>query len=253
MDTIKKRDLGSGIRNVANLFKRKEKPVSEQPNALIGENSLQGDVDQQNVALDSGAIAIEPGSGPEEKIPEASRIDVTPAIVPETSVEETREKEESSIAATTDLAMVEATLPAKVDGDKESLEQDKSRPRKSNVMLLTTPRVKEKVEKKEKDIPAKHRETREEKKRIVATETRGTEKATKATLDASTLAEIKVKMRKMLAVATRVRIDMLKDYLELENGQFLQFLVDEASEFGYKIDGDYIVLDTVVVSKFTVT
>jgi hypothetical protein len=48
------------------------------------------------------------------------------------------------------------------------------------------------------------------------------------------------KIQKLLSVSTRVRIDMLRDYLQMDKVDFTGHLVDWAVEYGFKIDGDYI-------------
>lgn len=254
MDTTKKRDIGSGIRNVGKLFKRKEKQSAEQDNAVIKEKSPQIVEDQRNDELDSETNIIEPETASEEEVQEPSEMDTTSAITLEMPVEENKEKEEVVIPAKTiDHSNDAIPLPQalKIGVSKESPDQNKSRPKKSDGTLFTGIRTKGKVDKKEQEVSSKYQEAKEEKKRIVTENQRVVEKATKPTLETSKIAEIKVKMRKILAVSTRVRIDMLKEYLQVDGGQFIQYLIDWANEFGYKIDGDYIVLDTMVVGKFT--
>ncbi len=48
------------------------------------------------------------------------------------------------------------------------------------------------------------------------------------------------KLRKMLAVSARIRQDQMRDTLGLDAKQFNEKIWDWASEFGFKIDGDYI-------------
>jgi WD40 repeat protein len=58
------------------------------------------------------------------------------------------------------------------------------------------------------------------------------------------------KIQRLLSVSTRVRIDMLRDYLQMDKVDFTGQLVDWAVEYGFTIDGDYINIEGGNVNGF---
>ncbi len=52
---------------------------------------------------------------------------------------------------------------------------------------------------------------------------------------------VRATLKKLLTVSKRVRIDMLREYVEMDNDQFLEKLVEWAAEYNFTIDGDFII------------
>jgi len=61
-------------------------------------------------------------------------------------------------------------------------------------------------------------------------------------------------LKKVLSVSTRIRIDMLRDdFLKMERADFADRLLEWAIEFGFKIDGEYIIIEGKNVDNFIST
>ncbi len=60
----------------------------------------------------------------------------------------------------------------------------------------------------------------------------------------------KDKLRKMLAVSTRIKMDMIQRALGLDADTFSNKIFEWAAEFKFKIDGDYVVMEGGDVSGF---
>ncbi|HME55028.1 MAG TPA: hypothetical protein VKM55_22675 [Candidatus Lokiarchaeia archaeon] len=261
----------------------------EQEDERVEEETQEMEENADEVELESDASAIEPEVEPEveaeetaasEAVPEATNtvpflepkkpVTVTPAGITKTPataaptsmvkpavsstspslVKSSSTPVTTATASTSKAPLFSSTLksnelqPQKPQKEIAVQEPVKSRSKKGD----TSTRGKLKGDKKEQDVKSK----RQEEPSIKVVEEKLPAGQAKLGLDSTRLVEIKSKMRTILAVSTRIRIDMLREYLQLNNDVFIQLLVNFASEFNYKIDGDYIVLDTVVVNKFTV-
>ncbi len=62
--------------------------------------------------------------------------------------------------------------------------------------------------------------------------------------------EIINKIRQIMSVSDKFRLDMLRDILKMEFSDFNARLLDWAVEFGFKIDGDYIIFGSAGVEDF---
>ncbi len=60
----------------------------------------------------------------------------------------------------------------------------------------------------------------------------------------------KEKLVKAFKVSTRIKIEMLRTYVRMEESEFTDKLFDWAEEFGFKIDGDSIAIENADVSGF---
>jgi histone H3/H4 len=58
------------------------------------------------------------------------------------------------------------------------------------------------------------------------------------------------RLKKILKVSSRIKLDMLRSYLRMEEEPFIEHLVDWATEFGFRIDGDYVDIGKSDVDKF---
>nr|MDO8114989.1 hypothetical protein [Candidatus Sigynarchaeota archaeon] len=58
------------------------------------------------------------------------------------------------------------------------------------------------------------------------------------------------KLKKLLKVSKRVRIDLVREYVKMDEERFIEKLVEWAAEFEFKIDGDYIITDGSNVDEF---
>ncbi len=58
------------------------------------------------------------------------------------------------------------------------------------------------------------------------------------------------KIKKMLKVSTRIRLDMMKETLRMDVDTFNDNIFDWAEKFGFTIDGDYVVINKDSVSDF---
>lgn len=58
------------------------------------------------------------------------------------------------------------------------------------------------------------------------------------------------KVKKLMSVSTRMRIDMFRDFLELDPKEFNEKIIDWAGQFGFTIDGDYINIRQERISDF---
>lgn len=58
------------------------------------------------------------------------------------------------------------------------------------------------------------------------------------------------KIRKMIAVSTKIKLDMMRQLLGFDEATFNNKIFDWAIEFGFKIDGDFIVIEGGDVSSF---
>ena len=58
------------------------------------------------------------------------------------------------------------------------------------------------------------------------------------------------KIKKMLKVSTRIRLDMMKETLRMDEYTFNDIIFDWAEKFGFTIDGDYVVINKDSVSDF---
>ena len=300
-DAVKKRDIGSSIKNVGKLFKRREAQpeinAPEQANERTEEEPQDMEVNLEAVEPESGASAVEPELEPvseaeepapidhastsnpavpvkEVKIPAktataspiksqetpgAAKNQVTTASTVKTSVATSLpdQVKSSSTPATLDIATSTKSPPfsstwkseekpaRKAENENGVQDAAKSRSKKGDASARDSTRVKGKSEKKDREekMPEPKLNRFEEKIPPVYS---------KLGIDYKRLAEIKEKMRTILAVSTRIRIDMLREYIGVENGQFVPLLVNFAKEFSYKIDGDFIVPETVLVNKYTV-
>nr|MDO8109291.1 hypothetical protein [Candidatus Sigynarchaeota archaeon] len=62
--------------------------------------------------------------------------------------------------------------------------------------------------------------------------------------------ELTSKIKQILAISKRVNIEMVRDMLGIGKETFNRKLIDWAKQFGFKIDGEYIVLDNADVNGF---
>ena len=51
------------------------------------------------------------------------------------------------------------------------------------------------------------------------------------------------RIKKMLDVSSKIKIDIMRDVLELEENLFNKKLFDWAAQFGFTIDGDYLIIN----------
>lgn len=58
------------------------------------------------------------------------------------------------------------------------------------------------------------------------------------------------KLNKMMQVSSRLRLDMMRKSLEMDEKTFLDKIYDWAAEFGFTIDGDYLIINKNTVSDF---
>lgn len=58
------------------------------------------------------------------------------------------------------------------------------------------------------------------------------------------------KVKKMMSVSTRIRIDMFRDFLKLAPMEFNEKIIDWADQFGFVIDGDYLNIHQEKISDF---
>ena len=58
------------------------------------------------------------------------------------------------------------------------------------------------------------------------------------------------KITKMMRVSSRIRLDVMREGLNLDSKAFNTKLFDWANEFGFKIDGDYIVVEDADIEGF---
>ncbi len=77
-------------------------------------------------------------------------------------------------------------------------------------------------------------------------EVRGQTKEAQKQLEAGAIEKI----RKMLAVSTRIRMDMMQRVLGLDADTFSNKIFDWAAEFKFKIDGDFVVIEGGDVTGF---
>jgi len=60
----------------------------------------------------------------------------------------------------------------------------------------------------------------------------------------------KGKIKKMLQVSKKIKIEMMRDGLKMEQEEFQEIIDKWASEFGFKIEGDYIIINNDTVLEF---
>jgi hypothetical protein len=58
------------------------------------------------------------------------------------------------------------------------------------------------------------------------------------------------KLKDMMEVSTRIRLDMMCRILKLKQEDFDENIFKWAKKFGFKVDGDYIVIENADVSGF---
>jgi len=58
------------------------------------------------------------------------------------------------------------------------------------------------------------------------------------------------KIKTMLEVSTRISLDRMQDVLELEKKTFNKRIFDLAKQYGFTIDGDYLIVNKETVSDF---
>jgi hypothetical protein len=58
------------------------------------------------------------------------------------------------------------------------------------------------------------------------------------------------RVQKLLRVASRIRLDMMRDVVRLDPATFSEKIVDWAAEFGFEIDGDYVDVESGDVDRF---
>ncbi len=66
----------------------------------------------------------------------------------------------------------------------------------------------------------------------------------------STSNELISRLRKILSVSSKIRIDMLRNAMGLNKQTFDRLIFDWAYSFGFKIDGDYVIVDNADVNGF---
>ncbi|GAH40921.1 unnamed protein product, partial [marine sediment metagenome] len=62
--------------------------------------------------------------------------------------------------------------------------------------------------------------------------------------------ERREKIERIMQVSSRIRLDTMRDILNLEPHVFNERLIDWAEEFGFEIDGDYLNINKDKVSDF---
>jgi tetratricopeptide (TPR) repeat protein len=62
--------------------------------------------------------------------------------------------------------------------------------------------------------------------------------------------KISSNIKKIMKVSTKIRLDIMRDVLKMEFSEFNEKLLDWAVEFGFKIDGDYIIIENSDVEGF---
>ncbi len=62
--------------------------------------------------------------------------------------------------------------------------------------------------------------------------------------------ERREKIERIMQVSSRIRLDTMRDVLNLEPKIFHERLIDWAEEFGFEIDGDYLNVNKDRVSDF---
>ena len=58
------------------------------------------------------------------------------------------------------------------------------------------------------------------------------------------------KIKTMLEVSTRISLDRMQDVLEMEKKTFNKRIFDLAKQYGFTIDGDYLIVNKETVSDF---
>ncbi len=58
------------------------------------------------------------------------------------------------------------------------------------------------------------------------------------------------RIRKMMSVSTKINLGMMRDALDMDAGDFNKKIFDWAAEFGFTIDGDYLVTKKETVENF---
>lgn len=58
------------------------------------------------------------------------------------------------------------------------------------------------------------------------------------------------KIKKVLKVSTRFRLDMMKDILEINETTFNEKIIYWAKKYGFEIDGDFLIIKKKTISKF---
>ena len=58
------------------------------------------------------------------------------------------------------------------------------------------------------------------------------------------------KIKTMLEVSTRISLDRMQDVLEMEKKRFNKRIFDLAKQYGFTIDGDYLIVNKETVSDF---
>ncbi|MHA1729789.1 MAG: hypothetical protein ACTSWY_13825 [Promethearchaeota archaeon] len=61
---------------------------------------------------------------------------------------------------------------------------------------------------------------------------------------------INTKIRKILKVSTRIKLDVMREALEMDYSDFIANLFDWANKFGFKIDGDYIIIENADIDGY---
>ena len=62
--------------------------------------------------------------------------------------------------------------------------------------------------------------------------------------------EIRISLKRMLRVSSRIRLDVMNDALEMDPQVFHRKIFEWAEEFGFRIDGDYVVVEDADISGF---
>jgi len=73
------------------------------------------------------------------------------------------------------------------------------------------------------------------------------EQSSKEKLDKN---EVIDKIKKILHVSSRVRIEMMRNALEMDEKEFDAMIFNWAFDYGFKIDGDYIIIENVNIDDF---
>lgn len=58
------------------------------------------------------------------------------------------------------------------------------------------------------------------------------------------------KIKKIIRISNQIKLDMMRNILDLDSKMFDNKILDWASEFGFTIDGDYLIINKNTVSDF---
>lgn len=62
--------------------------------------------------------------------------------------------------------------------------------------------------------------------------------------------EVIEKLKTMMEVSSKIRIDMMRDIFDIDPKEFNNMLFNWAKEFGFKIDGDFIIVENADIEGF---